>query len=561
MAKLKKTSLVGSLLALSAATAGGLASGCGTNDGAEKELVEQLEEPFNYVGAALWVPRNVNVCFMSVDDDYQATIWRVLKGQRSWEQWGNVNLIGGGDCVRGQPFNGIRVQPSFNGDNKTTPVGQDPIGGITTVELDLEDIEDSDQLQEVALHEFGHALGVAHEHNRNADAGTACHIPIDSMGKCPSGTAPRGGKCESGTEGTHTFGACDGPSIMNYKTNTDRLSHMDRMGFEAAYRARSGDIPRHGNADGDWRDDLICHDATDGTTWVWYSETDGSFANDAWVRPSGWCGASNERLFKGDFNDDERTDLLCFNVVDGTLRVDHASTSGRYDGGGNAIPNTLCTASGNRVLIGDVNGDNRDDFICLTSASRYHVDLANANGLFGNIDVAHSLSTCIHPEKAMIGDFDADTRSDLMCIGLGTIKIFYGGTDGRFGARQWSASNNLCNFPEGYELIGDFNGDLRDDILCMNVLTAAKTIEYSSNGTFTGAAANRWATTWPWCRSEGQRLSIGDFDGDLRDDLLCHDTYDGDKWIDLADDAGHFGNNDWTDFTSDWCWHDSGVLH
>jgi len=60
-------------------------------------------------------------------------------------------------------------------------------------------------------------------------------------------------------------------------------------------------------------------------------------------------------------------------------------------------------------------------------------------------------------------------------------------------------------------------------------------------------------------RDGGNGNDVGDVDGDMRDDFLCHDTRTGDKWIDLADTAGQFGG---TDFyrAAQWCNHDAGIL-
>ena len=39
---------------------------------------------------------------------------------------------------------------------------------------------------------------------------------------------------------------------------------------------------------------------------------------------------------------------------------------------------------------------------------------------------------------------------------------------------------------------------------------------------------------------------MGDFDGDGRDDLLCHDPAAGKLWVDLADASGRFYGSDWS---------------
>ena len=48
-----------------------------------------------------------------------------------------------------------------------------------------------------------------------------------------------------------------------------------------------------------------------------------------------------------------------------------------------------------------------------------------------------------------------------------------------------------------------------------------------------------------WCSYDGQGLLIGDFNGDGRDDLLCHDSNNGHKWVALANTDGSFSGTSW----------------
>ena len=42
-----------------------------------------------------------------------------------------------------------------------------------------------------------------------------------------------------------------------------------------------------------------------------------------------------------------------------------------------------------------------------------------------------------------------------------------------------------------------------------------------------------------------QQLLIGDFNGDGRDDILCHQMSNGYKWISLAESDGSFSHTSW----------------
>jgi hypothetical protein len=44
-----------------------------------------------------------------------------------------------------------------------------------------------------------------------------------------------------------------------------------------------------GDANGDRRDDLFCHDVTTGQKWVDYADTAGHFNGGDWTLADGWC--------------------------------------------------------------------------------------------------------------------------------------------------------------------------------------------------------------------------------------------------------------------------------
>ncbi|KAI0234056.1 hypothetical protein LSAT2_015730 [Lamellibrachia satsuma] len=100
---------------------------------------------------------------------------------------------------------------------------------------------------------------------------------------------------------------------------------------------------------------------------------------------------------------------------------------------------------------------------------------------------------------------------------------------------------NFCSESYQYALKGDFNGDGRIDILCHDYRTGRKWIYYGSND---GYSAVGWDKEMGWCHHNGASLYIGDFNGDSRDDMLCHDT-NGYTWIAYADIAGQFTGTGW----------------
>jgi hypothetical protein len=84
----------------------------------------------------------------------------------------------------------------------------------------------------------------------------------------------------------------------------------------------------------------------------------------------------------------------------------------------------------------------------------------------------------------------------------------------------------------GQLLVGDYNGDGRDDMLCHNPSTGYKWVALARAGG--GFIGTDWQRNMGWCRSTGQLL-VGDYNGDGRDDMLCHDAGTGYKWVVYSD--------------------------
>ena len=136
--------------------------------------------------------------------------------------------------------------------------------------------------------------------------------------------------------------------------------------------------------------------------------------------------------------------------------------------------------------------------------------------------------------------------------------VDFANASGQFLGTDFQGGGSFCSHDQGRLFVGDFNGDNRDDLLCHDVTTGTKWIDYADGAGHFGGT--NWSIATTWCSHAQARLFVGDINGDNRDDLLCHDVASGMKWVDYADSSGRFLGNEWQ-IDSHWCNHNAGELH
>ncbi|MGL4551648.1 MAG: FG-GAP repeat domain-containing protein, partial [Gemmataceae bacterium] len=174
---------------------------------------------------------------------------------------------------------------------------------------------------------------------------------------------------------------------------------------------------------------------------------------------------------------------------------------------------------GNEVpLVGDFNGDGRDDLATFTRGGTgdVFVALSTGSGFVGTGWKWHD-NFCFYNEVPLVGDFNGDGRDDLATFTRGTTgDVFVATSTGSgFSGTGWKWHDNFC-FGTEVPLVGDFTGDGKDDLATFTRGGTGDVFVAVSYGyTFAG-------TGWKWhdafCfGSEVPR--VGDFNGDGRDDL------------------------------------------
>ena len=315
-------------------------------------------------------------------------------------------------------------------------------------------------------------------------------------------------------------------NVLNYTGGSMTLSNL-AVGSFIASNASSGGVllsfqsnqalqqpAVQNDFNGDGRSDILWRD-DNGSLFNWLATGNGAFASNAGNFAT-TVATDRQVAGTGDFNGDGISDILWRQDVTGRL-VDWLGTSngGFVDNSQNfssSIP-----ASVHIIGIGDFNGDNRDDILLRNDAGLLFNWLGQANGTFANN--TSNFSTVVSGEWRAIGtgDFNHDGRDDILWRqdGTGHLLDWLGTANGGF-------STNTSNFDSSvpssihFAGTGDFNGDGFDDILWRDDSGLLFDWLGNANGGFASNAGN-FSTI---VSTEWRVVSVGDFNGDGRDDIL-----------------------------------------
>lgn len=221
----------------------------------------------------------------------------------------------------------------------------------------------------------------------------------------------------------------------------------------------------------------------------------------------------------GDFNHDGKDDIITFKRGADPKVYVATSTGSHFEGTGDLWHSNFCGGEAT-PLVGDFNGDGWDDIASVSAVWPYrvHVALNDQEGNFGTSTI-WDYFFAPYGRTPLVGDFNGDDKDDIAEFTRGSSADVYVAlsTGSAFGSRtKW---HDLFCLGSETPRIGDLDGDGKDDILTFTHGTSADVFVALSNGedTFEGTGL-KWHDDF----AAGSAIpAVGDFNGFGTADIIA----------------------------------------
>ena len=219
-----------------------------------------------------------------------------------------------------------------------------------------------------------------------------------------------------------------------------------------------------GDFNGDGKDDFLLR-RDDGWITNWLGTATGGFTNNG-ANASIFASVDWKVAGAGDFNGDGRSDLLLRND-NGWLTNWLGNANGSFTNNG-ANSSLFFTTDWSIASVGDFNGDGISDLL-LRRADGWVTDwLGTSTGGFVNNNANASVFFSTDWKIIGTGDFNGDSKDDLLLRNdSGWVTTWLGNANGGF-TNNGAASSFFLSADWKVAGIGDFNGDTREDLLLRN---------------------------------------------------------------------------------------------